>query len=350
MGTGRLRSKLITGAALAAALTVAGAGAATATSSVTLNRIAGTTRWGTSKAIAQTAFSSARQALVASGADANFPDALTANYLAGHGPSPVVLTDPNTLSSEALSALQALSVAGVTVVGGTNAVSPNVVAQLQAAGFTVTRVAGSDRFATAERIAESTGASVVGTLGSSGKTALLSTGYNFPDALAGAVAAYAGSFPMLLTDPNSLSTAASNGMDNLGIRNVVILGGVGAVSANVEAQVKAKGLTTQRIAGADSQGTATAIADFETANLGFKADRVELARGDYFPDALSGGPLGGVQLAPILLTASPNALSTETHDWLVAHTSTITTLNVLGGTSAVSDATAAAAQQAAQGT
>jgi putative cell wall-binding protein len=140
---------------------------AAATTGVTATRLQGGNRYATAAAVAQASFpSGATTAIVASGRD--FPDALAGSYAAGRLRAPVLLTDPNQLSTETASALSAMHAAGVTLVGGTAAVSDNVASQLRAAGYTVQRVAGGDRYATAAAVAQSFPASFVGTYGSAG--------------------------------------------------------------------------------------------------------------------------------------------------------------------------------------
>lgn len=77
------------------------------------------------------------------------------------------------------------------------------------------------------------------------------------------------------------------------------------------------------------------------------ATHVNLARGDFYSDALAGSAHAGVERAPILLTLDPDMLSPETTAWLQAHHATISSIDVFGGPAAISDATVTAAQAAA---
>ncbi|GAC1540197.1 MAG: hypothetical protein NVS3B12_26930 [Acidimicrobiales bacterium] len=335
-----------TAAGLGIALAVAGGTAAGATTTVTTQRIAGADRYETAAKLATTSFGQRPSVILASGL--NYPDALAAAYLAGHNATPVLLTDPANLSSAALGALQTLNPQAVQIIGGTAAVSDNVANQVRSNGYTVARIGGTDRYDTAAQVAQAPGADVVGTLGSFGKTAIVATGLNFADALAGGPVAYSAALPLLLTDPSTLPATTNSALDKLAIKHVVILGGTAAVGSTVEAALTAKGITVERLAGANRQATATTIANFEGSRLGFKLAHVNLARGDDFPDALAGGPHSGKESAPIVLTASPDTLSAETDAFLRANTATIASIDVFGGTNAISDATVAQAQKAAQ--
>ena len=75
--------------------------------------------------------------------------------------------------------------------------------------------------------------------------------------------------------------------------------------------------------------------------------RINLARGDAYPDALAGGPHAGEELSPVLLTSSSTVLGPMTRAWLTMHSGTLLDGHLFGGTSAISttvqsDATAAA--------
>jgi hypothetical protein len=215
----------------------------------------------------------------------------------------------------------------------------------------------------------------------------------------------ANGFPLVLTDPASLSPQAQAGLLNDGIQQVILMGGTVAVTTNVENQIKALGITVIRLAGANRSDTAAKAAALETGTfsdlpmapatscaassttapsctkpigLFFDTSHVDIARGDDAgggADALAGGPhAGGIDSshgdnpefegpAPILLTQDPATLSTATHDYLVANSTPktnsdssgptpnggITNFDVFGQTAAISNTTAAAALNALTG-
>ncbi|MCU1353492.1 MAG: cell wall-binding repeat-containing protein [Acidimicrobiales bacterium] len=331
-----------------------------AAASVTTDRLAGTTRYGTAQAIsANSSFSAPTTAIVATGE--NFPDALAASTLAGANvQAPIILTETGVYTADAkaaLAALKAKGVSAITIVGGTSAVAQSVEDAIKADGFTVTRVAGDDRYETAAAIATAANTKSAPAAIGGLKTALIATGLNSPDALAAGPAAAANKLPLLLVN-DAVPAETSNAISTLGIKKVVILGGTAAVSPTVEAAlVAATGNPATRLAGINRYSTATAIADYEKSTLAFPMTSVILANGPgvavsapntgfFSPDALAAGPLGGIRKAPVLLTADP--LSTETAAWLDANSATINTITAVGGTAAISDAVLAAAKAAAQ--
>lgn len=326
-------------------VSVATAGAALATTDVEATRIAGADRYRTSQSIAGATFGGedVTVAVVASGE--SYPDALAASYLAGALDGPVVLTAKDDLSQAAFDSLTDLGVSGVIVVGGPAAVSEVVAQQIAGMGIEVDRVAGGDRYATARAIADAVPADQIGSLnGSIGRTALLASGQGFADALSGGPLAYASALPLLLTPSNTLSDQAAASIQELGIEQVIILGGTAAISTTVRAEVSALGVDVRRIAGDDRTATAVAVADLAVDELSFSVTHANLARGDDFADALSGSANAGEELAPILLTLSPDQLGTPTGDYFADKAETLSTIHVYGGPAAVTDSTVNAAE------
>ncbi len=118
------------------------------------------------------------------------------------------------------------------------------------------------------------------------------------------------------------------------------------MSLTVEQSVQALGITTERLQGSDRQQTAIAIAQAEQIHLGFSSSQYDLARGDAFPDALAGGPLGGLLKAPTLLTVDPDALGLDTQTFLNDNDGSINVLFAFGGPAAISPTVLAQAASA----
>jgi putative cell wall-binding protein len=315
-------------------------------------RFAGANRFDTARLIAASAgFGQVDNVVLATGR--NYPDALAGNYLAAAYGSPILLTERTSVPTETVSALSTLKAKTVTLLGGTAAIDTAVENDLRGRGYTVDRVQGLDRYGTALAVArKSQPLAGVGTTTGGKKTAFLTTGQNFADALAAGPVAWAKKLPVFLTTSSSLSPDASTGLKELGIERVVILGGTGAVSTAVETQVKTDlpSATVERVFGVDRTATATQLATWALTNAGFVDTHVNLARGDDFADALAGGPHGGRESAPTLLTFSPTALDTSANanaTYLGQHEPTLQTGHIFGGTGAVSDAVANAAAAAA---
>lgn len=313
-------------------------------------RIEGETRYDTAASISGVTFPSSDVAIVTTGT--NFPDALAASYLSqALSGAPILLTEPDSLNQATSDELDRLGVETVYIVGREVAVSAAVEAAL-AGAYDVQRIGGADRYETAQMIAEfditPDDGSDVGTFGSSGRTAFISTGEKFPDALAAGPLAYSGSFPIILTAADALRDEAVDALENLDIEYVIILGGPVAISEGVESAIKDLGVTTVRIGGETRRDTAVDVANFARTQLGFTQDQVLLATGLKFPDALAAGPYGGRIEASIVLTEEVNQVGTSTLNFLSAQKGAINTVITLGGTDAISEEAETAASSAAE--
>lgn len=358
------------------------------------NRIGGADRYETSAKIAANVSSCSEWAVVVSGS--SYPDALSANYLAGALETftpfnvPVLSVGTDAVPASVAAYMASAGVKNVYIVGGTAAVSAAVKTALEATSATkcvggstvgstapvpnqkllVVRISGADRYAT-NRAVVNVAADIYPAnrnllqlefLQPGKRTAIIATGSSFADALAVGPTAYDG-IPLILTDGTTLSADAKGALTDNDITQVIIIGGTAAVSDAVKTSIEAMGIFTGRISGADRYATATAWAEFmfkgpPTAPVagafdgglrkGAQCDPFQagcvivyqpsgllLASGTNFADALSGGPLGWNWTAPIILT-DPTTLSAPSQAWMVAHRNYLGYVTALGLGSAVS--------------
>ena len=324
---------------------------------VTYNaRTGGATRYETAAALYDSEFSGAADVVLSSGVA--FPDALSANYLAGAFGTGTLLTQPNTLSTAARLSIISSHVDTVYITGGVIAVSQAVENQVKAihvggasaAPFVkVVRLGGADRYATNQNVNESVFAA------GGPPTVLLASGKNFPDALALGPVAYQG-FPLILTGGTTLGASESAQLTKFGPTNVIIAGGTLAISPAIEASLKAKGYKVLRLAGADRTLTAAAIATWATVGIagatagsfdaaqGAVSGTTYLSTGNNFADALAAGPVAGINGGMIVLSDAPTALGAGIASYLGTKTvgasatspTQVGTLHALGQTAAVS--------------
>ncbi len=291
-------------------------------------RVASADRYATSLAVSRTTFESASVAIVATGE--GYADALGASALAGVHHAPVLLTSRDKLPAGFLVELDRLGVTDVIVVGGPAAVSTSVYNVLDAAGYTMRRIGGSDRYATAAKIAAETLSAR--SAPAFADTVFIARGDEFADALAVSPVAYGGQMPVLLVTPGGVPGATASALKAGGYAHAVVLGGVKAIPNSVAG---ALGVPYTRVSGPDRYATASAVATWGSARAINSFRTVSVATGLGFADALSGGAATGEQGGVLLLTA-PTALSRATRSAVQAHSSEIRLLRVLGGTSAVS--------------
>ncbi|WLR44324.1 cell wall-binding repeat-containing protein [Bacillus carboniphilus] len=108
-------------------------------------------------------------------------------------------------------------------------------------------MSGQDRFETAANIAKE--------LGSDMQTAIISYGYNFPDALA--IASYAAQkqYPILLSETEVLPTVTQLAMGDNNINKTIIVGGTAVISKDIESKLP----NPTRIGGVDRYDTASKL-------------------------------------------------------------------------------------------
>jgi putative cell wall-binding protein len=137
-------------------------------------------------------------------------------------------------------------------------------------------------------------------------TVVLATGTSFPDALSASGLAGAYECPLLLV--GSQLDEVITELNRLNASTVVIVGGTGAVSQDIE-DVLDDTFTVDRIQGVNRYETSALVAERIEDLVG--ADVAFIVRGDNFADALAVSPFAYSQRMPVLLTAS-TALSGRT--------------------------------------
>lgn len=199
---------------------------------LTAERIQGANRYETAAFIAKRLADEGAEfdtAFVAVGS--NFADALSASSYAAIEGLPILLTEKDSLPPATNTALADLGIENTVVCGGPAAVSESVSAQLPNAR----RVYGNNRYLTALEMAKEF-------LPESTKHIYISTGLNFPDAIAGGVLAADNNSGVLLVQGNL--TAPDQQIQDFitdhGITNATIFGGPLVVSSELEQWFKSK--------------------------------------------------------------------------------------------------------------
>jgi YVTN family beta-propeller protein len=285
-----------------------------------VTRAGGADRYTTAVAMSQAAFPDKSAGAVVLASGLSYPDALVGVPLASGKNEPILLAAGATLPDVTRVELTRVLPAGRTVylLGGAAAIPASVAKQLTSLGYTVTRIAGEDRYRTAVAVADTLGDPT---------TALLASGTSFPDALvAGPAAAHIGGV-VLLTDGDTMSAATSAYLASH--QGTVFAVGGPAAAASQDAT---------KVVGIDRYETAA-----ETAKQFFvNPTAVSIANGSTFADALRGGAsLDG----PLLLTTSPG-LATPASAYLASVRSSLSNVTVVGGTAALADSTMSAAENA----
>jgi putative cell wall-binding protein len=267
----------------------------------------------------------------------NWPDALGGSALAGVHGGPILLTLTAVLPDPVMTEIRRLDATDAIILGGPGAVSPAVETALAAelGAASVRRLGGPTRYETAELIARAVASAPESRFEG---TAFVATGLNFPDALAGSPLAAAGHWPILLAPETGMTPSTLATMSDIGVTDVLILGGTGVVSSAIETALNAAATgDVTRLAGPTRYETAAAVATYGTDEAGLSYAYTALATGENFPDALAGGVLQGRDRGVMLLTHT-GVLTQSTANVLTGEAESIAHLRYLGGPGAVSQA------------
>lgn len=306
-----------------------------------IRRIAGSGRVETSVEISKATFPKAANAstIVLARSD-TYPDALAGGPLAAALDAPILLTGRDRLDGAVAHEVERLGASEAVLLGGEAALSDRVRREVESMGLSVRRLQGKSRFGTAAAVADEL-ATISGTDPQhvyvvEGADADPSRGW--PDAVAvGSLAAQQGRAILLVTT-ESLPDETRAALSDLSVDRVSVIGGVASVSDSVAKAIARSGPTVDRIAGSSRFETSWKIATVAR-KAGADASRVWFATGGSFPDALAAGPAvaadGGVLL---LVPGGSTFLNAEAAGWLERHETSIGTLNLIGGTAAISPA------------
>ena len=292
--------------------------------------------------------------------------------LAGHLAAPVLLTRPNRLAEGVAGFIDHHGIATVIVVGGTSAVSGQVLDELRQleAAPAVRRIAGADRFATAAAVAADfdSGSTWCAT---DDIAAVLVNGSDerLAEVMAIGPLASARELPILLSRQDGLPDAAARYLRDRRTERVVIVGGTEVIADAVVAELHEAGVDeVERVAAARTAAAETAMAQLMTVTCRHELEPTAsivalMGRGssggtaaDAAVDAIAAGPLLGTGLGesgpiPLLLAGNPLPRSVSSYlartpreiDGRKNHVLVV----AIGGPGAIDEATMDAAVRAA---
>ncbi|MFB2585763.1 cell wall-binding repeat-containing protein [Herbiconiux liukaitaii] len=273
---------------------------------IDVDRIQGADRYEVAASIAREAYPGGTSTLfVATGV--GYADALSAGPAAVKLGAPLLLTTPTTLPEAARGVLSDMTnITRIVVVGGPNSVSEGVLAELRfyRPAATVERWGGADRYAVSRTVAARA-------FGSGTQGVYVATGANFPDALsASGAGGYLGR-PVVLVNGAATSVDSATATlltQTLKATSVTIAGGPNSVTPSLQSSLSGlrtngSALSVRRLSGADRFSASLAINldayDFDS--TGVRRERVFVATGLNFPDALAGSALAGAKGSPLVV-------------------------------------------------
>lgn len=212
--------------------------------------------------------------------------------LAAFTGSPLLLTAVDRVPSEVLSEVRVLQPATIYIAGGAGAVSTAAQAELHdaAPGAVVVRLAGKDRYETAAKIAQEFPA---------GSPAFVTTGLDYPDALAAGAAAGKMGGAIILTPGFQAGSAALGALQSLHPSSVTAVGGKWSAAAKTAVQEAAGVSSLSVVSGKDRYATSAKVAQ---EYWGSSPERLLYAVGNGYADAMVGVTAAAAFDAPIILT------------------------------------------------
>lgn len=289
-----------------------------------MQRIFGVDRITTAIRVSKEIVDKSNEVIIAS--STSYADALVAASYSRSGDSyiPILLNGRDSLNPEVKSEILRLGASRVYIIGGSTVISQKVMSEIAALGgdgvgkVTAVRISGSDRYDTANMIADKTG---------NKNRFILANGNTFADALS--VSAYSAQtkIPILLTNGNTLDPKTEKRLN--AADEVIIIGGINSVSGPIGDKLRENGVTVSRISGRDRIDTAV-----EVSKKLFPKNKVFIVTDAYnYPDSLVGAPLAAKYGGTILLTNS-KTLSSAVDGYLNAVRPT--NIIALGGNNSIS--------------
>ena len=245
---------------------------------LTTERIAGSDRYATAAEVALDMYPSGASTVYVANGDQH-SDALVAGLAAAENGAPLLLVRTSMIPDATKRALASLKPSRVVIIGGELAVAANVATELGSlTSARITRIAGTDRFDTAARLATTQFPTGVDTV-------YVASGLGFADALAAGVVAGFDDAALLLVSPTMIPTSVDAALRELSPRRIVVVGGTAAIDPAVTTSLESYGATVTRIGGSDRYDTAARL-------MADRATRrpMVITTGRQFADALAATP------------------------------------------------------------
>lgn len=281
---------------------------------IILSRIAGQNRYESAAKISREQFTNAKKVIVVNAQ--KYADALSATTLSD-GKYSILYTEKDSLPTATRNEIQRLNPVEVYLLGGKQSISSGIENILKKYSNKVTRIAGRDRYETSAKVAAM----------SKKKNVVIASGENFSDPLYASSYAYSNNAKILLSSGKTLSRETRDYLarNKSSIGKVTVVGGGQSISsATVRYIQSVTGKNVSRISGRNRYDGSVKVAN------SMNKDKVFIASGEDFADALAISPLAQKLNAPILLS-SRSKLDTSVIAFLNNFKKSIKDVYIVGG-------------------
>lgn len=296
-----------------------------------VTRTSGADRYATAAQVAKSNWTTTDNVVLVSGE--GYADSVSASALAKKLDAPILLTTPDTLSSDAESAIEQLKPKNIYVIGGNASISQSIRSNLKT-DYNLVELGGANRYETNVKVAEK-----LVELGVSASDVLVVGGEGFSDALSVAPVAAAKGQILLLANNNESSIQSVIDFVKDNSSKVTVVGTKNVIN---DAIYNALGASTRVDGGSDRFATnLNVLKEFKDS---LKNDKLYVANAspatpdNLYADALVASALAGKYTAPLVLVDKDESDATDNAiDYIKDNATTSTDLNVIGGTGVVSD-------------
>ncbi len=286
------------------------------------NRLYGVDRYSTNMDVVNYGWTGhSEYAVIVSGE--NFPDAICSTSLSAKYNAPLFLTAGDTLNAQIKDKLEELGVKKVFLIGGTGVMSDGIKDELMQKDIDVERLGGSTRIETSIEIAKKVEENKLG------DELFVASSEGFADALS--VSAYAAgkAEPVLLTPSSGEPEELKNYVSTLKPSKTYIIGGQAVMPDSVASCFE----NYERLGGIDRYETNAQILNkfYDLSNT----NKIYIAAGINYPDALSISPLAARDNSPLVLAG--DNMSENQVKMVRDNRNTLKERIVVGGESVVPD-------------
>ena len=284
---------------------------------ISVTRLSGPNRYATAEKINQIAKPNSDIAVIADGR--LYADVMVGTNLANQVGGHLYIARAQKLNPEVMTRIKSHQIKRVYLIGDPSSFNDNIVKQLGASGARVERISARNRYFLAENVANRYNSS----------TAVLVNGSDFADAISIGPVAARQNLPVYMTNGSNCTSGTLKALKNK--KKVILVGGTGAISSQIERELQGAGVHIQRVSGRNRYITSMEVAKFFFPS----ANQTIFATGHDFADVLTGVTLADRINAPILLVQG-NALDSNQVAYL--NSIPLQKAYALGGTTAISDA------------
>lgn len=305
-----------------------------------VTKLSGADCYETAAVVAEENWTTSKDVVLASGE--GYADAISSTAISKQLNAPILLTESDSLNSNAKSALDKLNPQNIYVIGGTSSISQNIRDELKSDGYNLIELGGENRYQTNLKVAEE-----LVTLGADPSNVMMVSGEGFADSLSAAPIAAAKGQILLLGVNNTDTMKPIVDFVKSNNSKVTVLSTENLINSEIYNELGA----VNRVSGGDTRFD-TNLSLLNQYDSSLKTDKLYIAnaKGDRYADALIAASVAGVNSAPLVLIGDDEDAETSSAlNYIRSKATQSTDLNLVEEEGVVSDNTVSDINAAASG-